>query len=262
MDPSLARPPATQRLPDAGSGRALSPRPGGDRAREALVERFLPLARKLARRYHQGGAEPLEDLVQVASLGLVKAARRYDERRGVPFAVYASTAISGELKRHFRDHAWALHVPRGAKERALEVRRAARMQPDSGGRPPSAGELARRLHMSTAEILAARETWLALDAYSLDAPAPGRDELESQPLGETIGLLDDGYERVDDKLTLEASLPRLPTAERRVLHMRFVDELTQADIAQRLGVSQMHISRVLRRALARLESVGGEVRSR
>jgi RNA polymerase sigma-B factor len=135
------------------------------------------------------------------------------------------------------------------------------MQPECGAGPPSAGELSRRLHVSTAEILAARETWLALDADSLDAPAPGRDELESQPLGETIGRLDDGYERVDYQLTLEALLPRLPTPERRVLHMRFVEELTQADIAARLGVSQMHVSRVLRRALERLESFGHDLRS-
>ena len=216
------------------------------------VERFLPLARHLARRYH-GSSEPLDDLVQVASLGLVKAAHRFDERRGVSFGTYAAYAITGELKRHFRDRTWAVHVPRGAKERAVKVNQAIRESSEERS-APSEGELAERVGLSEREVLDARQTWLALEASSLDAPAGGHDEPEPPPLAETIGCLDGGYECVENKLTLEAAVGKLPVRERRMLRMRFIEDRTQADIAARLGVSQMQVSGVLREALEHLEA--------
>lgn len=223
------------------------------------MERFLPLARMLARRYCASG-EPFDDLVQVASLGLVKAARRYDDQRGVSFATYASYAITGELKRHFRDRTWAVHVPRGAKDRAVQVNREIRAGSAETGTAPSAGELAERMGLSEREILDARETWLAIEASSLDAPASGQDEPESLPLGETIGSLDRGYESVETKLTLDVAFGKLPVRERRMLRMRLIEDRTQAEIAARTGVSQMQVSRVLRSALERLEQDASDIR--
>lgn len=220
---------------------------------ERLVERFLPLARKLARRYERG-REPLEDLVQVASLGLVKAARRYDESRGVPFGTYAAYSIDGELKRHFRDHTWALYVPRGPKDRALKVNKAIRVAEQSGDMP-SARELADRLDLSEQEVLDAGEAWLALEADSLDTPVTSQDEQEPQSLLETMGSVDGGYELADQRFTLEAAWRKLPVRERRVLHMRFVEDRRQRDIATQIGVSQMQVSRILTRGIKRLQLV-------
>jgi RNA polymerase sigma-B factor len=215
------------------------------------VEGFLPLARKLARRY-QYGREPLEDLVQVASLGLVKAARRYDDSRGVPFGSYAAHSINGELMRHFRDHTWALHVPRGAKDRALEVNRAIRTS-EQAGDVLSARELAMRLELSEQEVCDAQNALLALEADSLDHAVRSRDDSEPQPLAETLGYVDDGYELADRRLTLEAAWRTLPVRERRVVHMHFIEERRQKDIATEIGLSQMQVSRTLRSALKHLQ---------
>jgi RNA polymerase sigma-B factor len=228
--------------------------------REWLVERFLPLARKLARRY-QHGADSLEDLVQVASLGLVKAARRFDETRGVSFGTYAAYSINGELMRHLRDHTWALHVPRSVKDRALEVNRAIRAA-EQAGDMPSARELAERLEMSEQEVLDAREAWLALEAESLDGPVCRSGESEPEALSETVGSLDDGYELADQRFTLTAAWRKLPVRERRVMYMRFIEDQRQQDIATRLGVSQMQVSRLLKSALERLELGAGQSEAR
>jgi RNA polymerase sigma-B factor len=226
-------------------------RTGDPRAGETLVRRFLPLARKLARRYH-GGGEPLDDLVQVASVGLVKAIQRYDDRRGVSFSSYAVPTITGELKRYFRDNSWATHVPRGMRERALEVNKAIRRMLEKTGRTPTARELAEQLELDEREVLEARRAYAAFDASSLDEPVFRSDEHEEQPRSETIGAVDDGYELADDRLTIGTLLRRLPLQDRRVLHMRFVEDRTQAEIASRIGVSQMQVSRILRRTLERL----------
>jgi RNA polymerase sigma-B factor len=228
--------------------------------REWLVERFLPLARKLARRYQHAG-ESLEDLVQVASLGLVKAARRYDETRGVSFGTYAAYSINGELIRHLRDHTWALHVPRGVKDRALEVNRAIRAA-EQAGDMPSARELGERLEMSEQEVLDAREAWLALGADSLDGPVWRSGESEPEPLSETVGSLDDGYELADQRFTLTAAWRKLPVRERRVMYMRFIEDQRQQDIATRIGVSQMQVSRILKSALERLQLGVGQSEAR
>jgi RNA polymerase sigma-B factor len=235
-------------------------RTAGPQNRERLVERFLPLARKLARRY-QYGREPLEDLVQVASLGLVKAARRYDETRGVSFGTYAAYSINGELMRHFRDHTWALHVPRGVKDRALQVNRAIRVA-EQAGDVPTARELAERLELSEQEVLDAREAWLALEADSLDGPACSPGESEPEPLSEAVGSVDDGYELADERFTLTAAWRKLPVRERRVMYMRFIEDRRQHDIATRIGASQMQVSRLLRSALERLQLGAGQSEAR
>jgi RNA polymerase sigma-B factor len=216
-----------------------------------LVSRFLPLARDLARRYYSGG-EPLDDLVQVASLGLVKAVERYDETRGVSFTSYAVPTITGELRRHFRDHVWPVHVPRGMQERALSVNKASRQASERTGRTPTACELSKRMGLTEPEVLDAQQAYAAFDTLSLDAPGPGGDDLEPRPRVETIGSVDGGYERVEDRLAIETAVRRLPVRERRALRMRFVEERTQTDIAARLGVSQMQVSRILRAVLGRL----------
>jgi RNA polymerase sigma-B factor len=216
----------------------------------------MPLARKLARRYQYAG-EPLDDLVQVASLGLVKAARRYDESRGIPFGAYAVVNITGELRRHLRDHGWAIHVPRGLKDRAVRVNGAIRETSGQSGGPPSAAQLGARLGLSEQEVLDAREVWPALQASSLDGPVWGRDESEPQPLAETIGSIDDGYELAEKRFTLQAELRRLSVRDRQVLQMRFFEGRTQRDIATRIGMSQMQVSRILSGALERLQLAAG-----
>jgi RNA polymerase sigma-B factor len=221
--------------------------------KETLIHRFLPLAQRLARRYY-GGGEPLEDLYQVACMGLVKAVDRYDDSRGVSFSSYAVPTITGELKRHFRDNAWAVHVPRGLRERALEVHKQSRDITEGTGRTPRTSELATRLGIDEAQVNEALRAYTAFDAVSLDAPVGHGDDSEPQLRLDTVGRLDDGYELTDDRLTIAEAVRRLPAQERLVLQMRFGEERTQSDIAERIGVSQMQVSRILRRTLDRLEA--------
>jgi RNA polymerase sigma-B factor len=225
-------------------------RRGDRRARDELVRRFLPLARKLAYRYHDAG-EPFDDLVQVASLGLVKAVDRFDTARGVAFTTYAVPTITGELKRHFRDNSWAVHVPRGTRDRALRVHGAIRDLTETSGRRPAGRELARKLSLSSQQLDEALGALGAFDAVSLDAPAVPSEQ-EAQSRSETIGAPDSDYELAERRITIDAALKRMPSRERRVLRMRFVEDRTQADIAAHIGVSQMQVSRILRGALERL----------
>jgi RNA polymerase sigma-B factor len=226
-------------------------RDGSPHARDELVSRFLPLARRLAARYHSAG-EPFDDLLQVASLGLVKAVDRFDHTRGVAFTTFAVPTISGELKRHFRDNSWAVHVPRGMRDRALKVHATIKeISEDTGERPPS-DELAERLEMSERQVDDALGALGAFDAISLDGPAYQGSEPEAQSRGETVGAVDGRYELAEDRATLQKALKQIPSRDRRVLQMRFVEDRTQSDIASHIGVSQMQVSRILRRALERL----------
>ena len=226
---------------------------GDASAREELVERFLPLARQLARRY-QRGTEPLDDLVQVASIGLVKAVDRFDPARGTAFSSYAVPTIMGELKRYFRDSGWAVHVPRGMQERVMQVNSAvARLSRDLG-RSPSPQEVAASLEASPEEVLEAMEAAMAYDAVSLEG-ARGPDSDEGDSYAETIGEEDARYELVEYGASLAPELGSLPARDRRVLHLRFAEDLTQSEIAERIGVSQMQVSRLLRRSIARLSAV-------
>jgi RNA polymerase sigma-B factor len=231
---------------------ALRWREYGDRwARDALVDRFRPLARRLARRYVTG-AEPLEDLVQVASVGLVAAVNRFDPNRGTAFPAFAIPTILGELKRYFRDVGWSAHVPRGAQEMALRVDHASRDLAAHTGRAPNVGELAQYLEVDTEQVLAGLEADRAHFATSLDAPAATLDAEDREPLHAYVGKVEDGYALVEMAASLAAAMPRLPYLERRALSMRLERDIKQSEIAAELGCSQMQVSRLLRRATTRL----------
>jgi RNA polymerase sigma-B factor len=222
-------------------------------ARDLLIERFLPLAHRLARRYTSVG-EPYEDLFQIASLGLVKAVERFEPERGYAFTTFAVPTIVGELKRYFRDSSWALHVDRGAKERARQITDAQHELQSRTGRTPTVRELAQYMERSEEQILDGLQTAAAFEAVSLDAPAKGDDDGPVSRL-ELIGEPDERLERIDDAATLFAAARHLPRRERQVLYLRFGEDLPQTEIARRVGVSQMHVSRLLRSALARLREL-------
>ena len=219
-------------------------------ARDELVRRFLPLARKLARRYN-GAREPFDDLLQVASLGLVKAVDRYDPERGTAFSSFAVPTILGELKRYFRDLGWAVHVPRGAQELAVKVEEAQQRLTTRTGHAPTVHELAQYLELELGDVLDALETARAHHAASLDAPHDD-GEGESGSVVDSFGHEDPALLLADERVTVGEAARRLSAREREVLRLRFVDDLTQTQIAERVGVSQMQISRILRRAIARL----------
>jgi RNA polymerase sigma-B factor len=213
-----------------------------------MVERHLGLARHLALRYSDSG-EPLEDLFQVASLGLVNAVDRFDPSRGVAFTTFAVPTIVGELKRHFRDRGWAIHVPRDLKEAALRVRRA--IAEHRGERPPTPAQLAQAAGLSLEGVLEALEVAGVQRTLSLDAPASAEEE-GGAALGDLLGADDVELARAHDR-TLLASLMRAVTPrEREILRLRFVEDLTQSQIGERVGVSQMQVSRILRAALTRM----------
>jgi RNA polymerase sigma-B factor len=228
---------------------------GDLRAREELIERFLPLARKLAARYIHAG-EPYEDLVQVASLGLVKAVDRYDPSRENRFVRYAVPTMLGELKRHFRDKGWSIHVPRGAQELALKVSEATDTLPAKLGRPPRPRDIAQAIGVSLEDVLEAMEVATAYEALSLDAPRPGDEPDDGWTLGDSIASHERGYDLADIGEALRDTLEAMPARERTILQLRFEHDLTQAEIAKQVGVSQMHVSRLLRRALDRLAAAG------
>jgi RNA polymerase sigma-B factor len=221
-------------------------------AREALVRQFMPLARGLARRYGRS-SEPFEDLVQVASLGLLKALDRYDTERG-PFPSFAVPTILGEMRRYFRDSGWAIHVPRGAQERALKVRDAQERLANEHGHSPTVNQLAEYLEFDVEQVIDALQAVQAYDTLSLDAPRPRADG-EVVTYGETLGQDDERYELVELDATLTSVLGHIPARERAILRMRFVEDLTQTEIAQRVGISQMQVSRLLRRSLEQLRTL-------
>ena len=226
---------------------------GDQRAREELVDRFLPLARNLARRY-AGAREPFDDLLQVASLGLVKAIDRFDVDRGAAFSSFAVPTILGELKRYFRDLGWSVHVPRGAQEQALKVQEAQERLTTKTGRPPTVHELAEYLEFAVEDVLDALETAAAHHSASLDAPREDRDD-ESGSLVDVFGQEDRRYELVEETTTISVAARELSARERRVLALRFAGDMTQTQIAEEIGVSQMQVSRILRRALTRLREL-------
>jgi RNA polymerase sigma-B factor len=224
---------------------------GDCKARQELVERFLPLVHKLARRY--AGREPFEDLVQVGSVGLLKALDRFEPERGTAFGSFAVPTILGEIKRYFRDSGWFVHVPRATQERALAVAAAREQELARTGREPSLDELARRLELPVEDVLDAVEAAAGHHAGSLDAPAT-RATGEPATLADMLGSEDERFERIDDGLTIAAVARRLPEQERRILALRFGTEMSQKQIAARIGVSQMQVSRVLRRTLERMRT--------
>jgi RNA polymerase sigma-B factor len=222
-------------------------------AREELVRRLLPLARRMARRYRRSD-EPLDDLVQVATLGLIKAIDRFDPARETAFSSYAVPTMLGELKRYFRDNGWAVHVPRGMQERVMKVDATVKDLSRKLGRAPSVPEIAEAVGIEPEAVLEAMEAATAYDSISLDGYRFG-DSGDGETYAESIGEEDDSYELVEYSATIEPTLRALPARDRIVLHLRFVEDLTQAEIAERVGVSQMHVSRLIRRALERLRAV-------
>jgi RNA polymerase sigma-B factor len=221
-------------------------------ARDLVINRFLPLARQLARRYERPD-EPLDDLVQVASVGLVKAVDRFDPDRGAAFSSFAVPTILGELKRYFRDVGWAAHVPRGMQERALEVGQAVSDLSRKLGRSPTPAEVADLTELTHEEVLEAMEAATAYDSVSLEAPLAG-EEGATETFASRIGAEEAGYELAEYAATIGPELRALPARDRLVLHLRFVEDLTQSEIAERIGVSQMHVSRLIRRALEQLRT--------
>lgn len=223
---------------------------GDHAARDELVRRFMPLARSLARRYDRS-SEPFEDLLQVASLGLLRALDRFDQDRGYPFPSFAVPTILGEMRRYFRDSGWSIHVPRGAQERALKVRDAQEMLTNERGHAPTVSQLAEYLELDIEEVIDALQAIQAYESLSLDAPRPGGED-EALTYGDALGEEDRRYELIELDATVATALEHIPTRERQLLRLRFVEDLTQTEIARRAGISQMQVSRLLRRSLERL----------
>ena len=217
--------------------------------RDQLVEMHLPLVEYLARRFRNRG-EPLDDLVQVATIGLIKSIDRFDLERGVEFSTYATPTIVGEIKRHFRDKGWAIRVPRRLQEMKLSLTKATAELSQRNGRAPTVAELAAHLEISEDEVLEGLESANAYAAVSLDAPDIADDE--STAVSDTLGEVDDALEGVVYRESLKPLLERLPPREKTILMLRFFGNMTQSQIAADLGISQMHVSRLLARTLAQL----------
>ena len=226
------------------------------RSRDRLVERYLPLARSLARRY-RGGPEPLEDLEQVACLALVKAVDGFDPTRETAFSSYAVPSILGAIKRHFRDYGWSLRMPRELQELALRVQRLDEDMAGAAGTPPTAVEIARCAGVSVEDVLEAREAYRALHAVSLDQPRrSGPDHGDS--LIDTLDAADMEIPKAADRVMLDSLLATLDPRSEQIVRLYYQDDLTQSEIGRRLGYSQMHVSRLIREAIAQLAIIAKE----
>ena len=247
--------PANRERRDRGDRELLARyhRTGDRRDRDAIVERFMPLARRLAGRYNRR-ADSLDDLTQVAALALVKAVDRFDPTRGIAFSSYAVPTIVGEIKRHFRDHAWAVRPPRALAERALRVEGMARQFTGENHRAPTVAELCARTELTEEEVLDALHAARAASASSLDAPVSQQDDAGGS-LGERLGGDDDGYEMAEQRVLLEGLLRGVSPRDREILHMRYFEDMTQAEIGEVFGVSQMQVSRLVRNSIERMQIV-------
>jgi RNA polymerase sigma-B factor len=217
--------------------------------KERLVRRYLPLCRSVARRFETHRV-PFEDLEQVAAIGLLKALDRYDPERRVSFSSYAVPTIAGELQRHLRDHTWSVRPPRALLELASRIRTAERALTPRLRRAPTVAEIAAELGISTELAVEGIEAAIARDGASLDEPWPGSDG--DATVADSVGCSDDGFDRVEDGLTIELLSEVLDRRERQVLWLRFHAGLKQREIAARVGCSQMHVSRLIREALRKL----------
>ena len=216
--------------------------------RDMLVKRYLPLARQLARRY-QRDESSFDDLFQVACLGLLKAIDRFDARRGIAFSTYAVPTIAGEIKRHFRDRTWSIRVPRRLQEMRLAITAANAALSHELGRAATVADIAAHLGVTEEEVLEGLEGARAYNATSLSTPVSADGETE---LGETLGGEDREFEAAEFRVALEPALALLDERERRIVHLRFYGNLTQSQIAEQIGISQMHVSRLLAKALGKL----------
>ncbi|MET0761881.1 MAG: SigB/SigF/SigG family RNA polymerase sigma factor [Thermoleophilaceae bacterium] len=216
--------------------------------RDRLVHRYMPLARFCASRYARGH-EPFDDLLQVASIGLLKAIDRYDPARGIEFSSYALPTMAGELRRHFRDRGWSVRPPRDLQDDALAVDRAMERLVADMGRSPTVSEIAGATGMAEEAVLEAREALAARSAVSFSLPVNGEDGLE---LGASMGSCDPRFDQAENRATVQRLLRHLSHREREIVRLRFDEDLTQAEIGACVGLSQMHVSRVLRHALEKL----------
>jgi len=219
-------------------------------ARERLIEQYLPLVRSLARRYANRG-EQLEDLVQVGCIGLIKAIDRFDVERGVELTTYATPNIIGEIKRHFRDKGWSVRVPRGLQELNVRLSQLLEQLTIQLERSPTIAELAKAAGVDEEQVLEALESGQAYTTVSLSATAGHGDDGDLDPL-ESLGTLEHEYEVSEDRAVLAPGLKALDERERRIIHLRFWEGLTQSQIAQQVGISQMHVSRLIRRSLEKV----------
>ena len=220
--------------------------------RDTLVERFLPLARQLARRYERPDV-PFDDLFQVACLGLVNAIERFDLEREIAFSSYAVPTILGEIKRYFRDRTWSVRVPRDLQELSLKVDRVALELDHELQRSPTVSEIVTKVGAGQEAVLEALEASGAYRAASLQAPW-GADEDSGETLGDGIGIEERGFAAAEDRATIDRLMRVITPREREVLRLRFAEDLTQAEIGEQVGVSQMQVSRILRQAVTRLRS--------
>jgi len=227
-------------------------------AREQLIEQYMALVRSLARRYSYRG-EQLEDLVQIGAIGLIKAIDRFDVNRGVELTTYATPNIIGEIKRHFRDRGWSVRVPRGLQELNIQLSRLIEELTVQNGRSPTIPELAKAASVTDEEVLEALESGRAYSSLSLSAGSGGGDDDgELDPL-ESLGTEEHQYEVSEDRAVLEPGFRVLDERERKILHLRFFEGLTQSQIAQQVGISQMHVSRLIRRSLEKIrEEIAAE----
>ena len=224
---------------------------GGDlEARERLIEQYLPLVRSLARRYANRG-EQLEDLVQVGCIGLIKAIDRFDVDRGVELTTYATPNIIGEIKRHFRDKGWSVRVPRGLQELNVQISKLIEQLTVQLGRSPTIPELAEAAGVEEEAVLEALESGRAYSSVSLSTGASSDEDGELDPL-ESLGTEEHEYEVSEDRAVLAPGFKVLDQRERRILHLRFFRGLTQSQIAEQIGISQMHVSRLIRRSLEKI----------
>src|SRR5512132_3645986 len=223
---------------------------GDLQAREQLIEQYMSLVRSLARRYSYRG-EQLEDLVQIGAIGLIKAIDRFDLNRGVELTTYATPNIIGEIKRHFRDKGWSVRVPRGLQELNVQLSRLVEQLTVQLGRSPTIPELAKAAEVSDEEVLEALESGRAYSSLSLSA-GPGQDEDGDLDPLESLGTEEHEYEVSEDRAILEPGFRVLEERERTILHLRFFKGLTQSQIAQEVGISQMHVSRLIRRSLEKI----------
>jgi RNA polymerase sigma-B factor len=264
--PEAGNAPASPKVADSDrlrEERALFARYSNGRAgadRDVLVERFLPLARSLARRYERP-SEPFDDIFQVACVGLIKAIDRFDPSRDVSFASYATPTILGEIKRYYRDHTWTVRVPRELKDRSLLVGHNLTELSSELGRPPTVAELAAACALDDEQVLDALETSSAYRPTSLSLVRDNDDDA-GDTLSDTVGTTDEGFDRAEDRATLGKLLNAITPRDRQILSMRFEDDMTQAEIADWIGLSQMQISRIIRQSLARLRAAAESPKDR
>lgn len=224
------------------------------RQRDAIIERCLPLANHIARRFSSRG-EPFEDLVQVARLGLVQAVKRFDPDNGADFLAFAIPTMMGEVRRYFRDHGWAVKVPRRMKDLGLQLNRAREELFQQLGRAPTASEIAGHLGLDREEVVQAQIAASAYSTVSSDAPVRGSGhDSDGRSVFDSTGAEDDDLEKVLDVETARPLLAKLPERQQTVLMLRFFENMTQSQIAERLGISQMHVSRLLSRSLNELRN--------